>query len=312
MNITVFPENRQGQIELILSELAQLHPQSEVEKYSIEQNVLFFKSLHSVFSYVRWLYRTRKHIHDKDLLEINELLPDLDEIFHEKMAEIERRPSPGIIRPVVDYVSTLATDASQQKRFRIASLGSGSMEAERQIIEQLQKTEKVKPLTIVGFDISLNTRAFAEKNLSILSNVRVVRESKLTEQRLVALEQETHESILVVISDNDIFTLVSDFTAHIFDFVMTSLFLHHLHEAERMRLIREMRTLAPRVLNYDGYQNEIVIPILSITGWHSPVFLNAAILSTIRFPNRGEVLRLHAGAKIIFYNHGHYRATFSV
>jgi hypothetical protein len=93
---------------------------------------------------------------------------------------------------------------------------------------------------------------------------------------------------------------------------MTSLFLHHLQETNRTRLIKDMRILAPRTLNYDGYQNEIIIPVLSITGWHSPVFLNAAILSTIRFPSRVEVLRLHTGTEIIFYNHGHYRAIFSV
>lgn len=312
MKITAFPENRDTQIEFILSELSQLHPQSEMERYSIEQNTLFFKSLRSVFSYARWLYRTRKHIRDKDLLEINELLPALDEVFHTKMAEIERRPRPGIIRPVVDYIVALVTEVPQEKRFRVASLGSGSMEAERQIIEQLQKAGNGRLLTIVGFDISSNTRTFAEKNLGSLRNVRIVQETALTETRLDALEQETQESILVVIADNDIFTLVSDFASHMFDLVMTSLFLHHLHETDRIRLVEMMRALAPQTLNYDGYKNEIVIPILSITGWHSPVFLNAAIFSTVRFPSRIEVLCLHPSAHVDFYNHGHYRAIFSI
>lgn len=311
MSITTFPNTRDEQIKLILSELSNLHPKSDTEKYAIEQNILFFKSIQSVFSYGRWLYGTRKHIRSKDLLEVNELLPDLDEIFHAKMAEIERRAHPGIIRPIVEYVTEFATNLSQGKRLRIASLGSGSMEVERQIIEQLQKTKNVKPLTIVGFDVSPNTRAFAAKNLSVLTNVRIVQEEiKLTEERLAVLERETQEPILVVISDNDIFALSSYFTPHAFDLVVTALFLHHLNEADRIRLVEQMRTFASRTLNYDGYKNEIVIPILSMTGWNSPVFLNAAIFSTIRFSDRAETLRLHTDTKIDFYGHGHYRAIF--
>ena len=312
MDNRVFPESRDKQIEFILSELDQLHPKSEVEKHAIEENVLFFKSLRSVLVYVRWLYGLRKHIQGENLLEINELLPSLDEVFHAKMAEIERRPRPGIIRPVVDYITKLASDGSEEKRLRVASLCSGSMEAERQSIELVQQIgNTTRRLTIVGFDISPHTRAFAEKNLGKLTNIRVVRETRLTEERLSALEQETEEPILVVISDNDIFTLASDFSSHAFDLVMTSLFLHHLDEVGRTELIEHMKVLAPRVLNYDGYQNEVVIPILSLTGWHSPVFLNAAIFSTIRFPSRTQVLGLHSGAQIDFYNHGHYRAIFS-
>lgn len=310
MSIGIFPNSRDEQIGLILSELAQLHPRSEAEKYAIEQNALFFKSIRSVFLYSRWLYGARKHIHKKDLLEINELLPDLDEIFHAKMAEVERRPFPGIIRPPVDYVTALTIHAPQGKRLRIASLGSGSMEVERQIIEQVQQKGELRPLTVVGFDISSKTRAFAGKNLSALANVRIVQETKLTEEKLAALERETQELILVVISDNDIFALSSDFAPRAFDLVMTILFLHHLHEEDRIRLVRQMRILAPRTLNYDGYQDEIVIPILSMTGWHNPVFLNAAVFSSIRFPSRIEAQNLHVDAQVHFYNHGHYSAAF--
>lgn len=311
MNSQVFPEFRDKQIEFILCELDQLHPKSEVERHAIEENVLFFKSLRSVPRYVRWLYGLRRRIQGESLLEINELLPNLDEVFHAKMAEIERRPRPGIIRPVVDYITRLASEGPEERRLRVASLGSGSMEAERQSIERIQQIGNTRRFTIVGFDISPHTRAFAEKNLGKLINVRVVQETRLTEERLSVLEQETQESILIVISDNDIFTLSSDFSSNAFDLVMTSLFLHHLDEVRRKELIEHMKTLAPRVLNYDGYQNEVVIPILSLTGWHSPVFLNAAIFSTIRFPSRTQVLGLHSGAQIDFYNHGHYRAIFS-
>lgn len=306
-----FPVAREEQIEFVLSWLRQLQPQTEIEKYAVEQNIIFFESIRSTSRYINWLYRLRKHIRGDDLLEINELLPELDEIFHAKMAEIERRPRPGIIRPVVDYITDLVKNTPRDKRFRIASLGSGSMEAERQSIERIQQMGNTRQLTIVGFDISPHTRVFAEKNLSNLTNVRIVQETGLTEEKLITLERETEESILIIISDNDIFTLSSDFSSQAFDLVMTSLFLHHLDEKRRIKLIEGMRFLASRVLNYDGYQNEVVIPILSITGWHSPVFLNAAIFSTIRFPSRTQVLDLHSGAQINFYSHGHYRAIFS-
>lgn len=311
MSIIIFPQARREQIELILSELHKLKPQSENEKYAIEQNILFFKSIRSTFSYLHWLYKTRRHIRRADLLEINELLPDLDKVFHAKMAEIERRPRPGIIRPIVEYVTKLVATSSQDKRYRIVSLGSGSMEVERQVIEKLQKIGCVQSMTIVGFDISQNTRAFAAKNLSSLPHVRIVQETTLTKKRLSELERETKESVLIVVSGNDIFTLLSDFSSDTFDFAMTALFLHHLHNAARSMLIENMRSVARRTLNYDGYQNEFVLLPLSITGWHSPVFLNAAIFSSIRFPNRFEVQRLHTEVQIDFYSHGHYRAIFS-
>ncbi|MFA6408364.1 MAG: class I SAM-dependent methyltransferase [Candidatus Paceibacterota bacterium] len=306
-----FPNIRDEQIEFILSKLGKLHPQSETEKYAIAENILFFKSIRSISGYINWLYRLRKQVRAQDLLEINELLPELDDVFHAKMAEIERRPRPGIIRPAVDYITELVTNASSNKRFRVASLGSGSMEVERQSIERVQQTLNTRSLTIIGFDISPNTRAFAGRNLNVLTNVRIVQESKLTERRLVEIEQETSESTLIVVSDNDIFKLSADFSSNAFNLVMTTLLLHHLQEAERTRLVRNMRVLAPYVMNYDGYQNEIVVPLLSLTGWGSPVFLNSAVFSTIRFPTRAEVLGLHEGAQITFYNHGHYRATFS-
>ena len=310
METRTFPSGRHERIDFILSELARLKPQSDTERYAIEQNRLFFESLKSKWSYFRWLYKVRDKIHGADLLEINELLPDLDEVFHEKMAEIERRPSPGIIRPLVDGVSAMVMETPQERRFRIASLGSGSMEAERQIIEQIQREGDPRPLTVAGFDISPRTRAFAEQNLSTLAGVRIVQVSGLTEEKLTTLEQETREPVLVVISDNDIFTLRSIFTLGTFDLVMTALFLHHLDETKRIQIIKDMRALAPKTLNYDGYKNEVVVPMLSVTGWGSPVFLNAAIFSTIRFPSRGEALKLHADAKVDFYKHGHYRAVF--
>lgn len=312
MDVDTFPNNRDAQIEIILSSLVQLSVQSNAEKYAIEQNLLFFKSIRSVFSYLRWLYKVRKHIHKEQLLEINELLPALDVIFHKKMAEIERRPSPGIVRPAVEHMKELITKSPHDRRLRIASLGSGSMEVERQIIEQLQKDRFKGMLSVIGFDVSPNTRSFAERNLSELPNVRIVQASKLTEKKLLALEQETREPILIVISDNDIFTLRSSFTSQTFDLVMTALFLHHLSETKRKQLINDMRALAPETLNYDGFMTETIIPILSITGWHSPVFLNAAIFSSVRFPSRTEVQTLHAGARVDFYKHGHYRAIFSV
>ena len=311
METRAFPSGRREQIDFVLSELSRLQPQSDKERYSIEQNRSFFEALKSRWSYFRWLYKVRKKIRAVNLLEINELLPDLDEVFHEKMAEVERQPSPGIIRPLVDAVSIMVTEASQERRFRIASLGSGSMEVERQIIEQIQNRKNPRPVTVAGFDVSPRTRVFAARNLAGLTQAKIVQVSGLTEEKLEALERETQELVLIVISDNDIFTLKSTFTPNAFDLIMTALFLHHLDEDARVRIVEDMRTLAPQTFNYDGYKNEIVVPMLSVTGWRSPVFLNAAIFSTIRFPNREEALKLHAGAKIDFYKHGHYRATFS-
>ncbi len=288
-----------------------LHPQTESEAYAIEQNERFFQAVRSVPSYIRWLYGARMNMRSEDLLEVNELLPDLDVVFHSRMAEVERKPRPGIIRPIVESITRFVRQAPKGKRFRIASLGCGSMEAERQGIEAVNRNGTAQKMTVVGFDTSARTRQFAQKNLSSLADVRVVREERLTKSRLIELEQETSENVLVIISGNDIFTLASDFTPGTFDLVMTALFLHHLDKERRTRLVEHMSVLAPHTLNYDGYKNEMVIPLLSITGWGSPVFLNAAVFSSIRFMGREGVSRLHAGAKIDFYNHGHYRAVSS-
>lgn len=309
--MVTFPNTRTEQISFILSRLNELKQQSNESSYAIEQNIKFFESVSSISRYIKWLYGARRTICGTDLLEINELLPELDEEFHAKMAEMERQPSPGIIRPLVDSVIEVAQCAPPGSRFRIASLGSGSMEVERQITERLQRQSVTRPLTIVGFDISQNTRAFAKKNIGTLERVRVVAETGLTQARLYQLEQETQESVLVIVADNDIFTIASDFGQHSFDFAVTALFLHHLDTAGRVKIIEDMKIIAPQTLNYDGYKNEIVVPILSVAGWGSPIFLNAAIFSTVRFPSRTEVRTLHHGAQIDFYKHGHYRAIFS-
>ncbi len=304
------PNDRDVQIINIISRLEQLRPHSEREKYAIEQNVAFFKSIRSVALYLQWVFGVRKHIRREDLLEINELLAELDEIFHAKMAEIERRPNPGIVTPAVDFVTDHAIHISHGERVRLVSLGSGSMEIERQAIERLQKGGYTSPMTIVGLDLAPNARVYAEKNLRSLVQVRVVQETQLTEERMFSLEKETKESVLVIIADNDIFSLASEFTPHVFDLSMTLLLLHHLSTEKRIQLVNMMRIVASHTLNYDGYRSEIAFLFLSLTGWHSPIFLNAAVFSTVRFPSKSEVVHLHSNAQITFYKHGHYRAIF--
>ncbi|MBU6323193.1 nitroreductase family protein [Patescibacteria group bacterium] len=306
------PTERRAQLDAVAAKLGMLSYGLPDQQYAVEQNILFFESLRSPLRYLTWLYGARKRIRREHLLEINELLPELDEIFHEKMSEIERRPRPGIIEPVVGYLTESAARVPGGTRLRIASLGSGSMEAERQFIERLGAHDAHCPVTIVGFDISSGARAYAERNLRNLPGVRFIHVSGLTKEALLDYEREAGDSILVIAADNDIFTLPTAFPPHFFDIAMTVLFLHHLPEGERARLVAEMRDFASRTLNYDGYRNEIVLPLLSLTGWHSPVFLNAAVFSSVRFNSRAEAAALHPDAVINFYNHGHYRATFPI
>ncbi len=304
------PKDRAGQIKHVLKKLKQIK-ETESDAYAVEQNILFFEAVQSIPRYIKWLYGTRRAVLRENLLEINEILPELDEEFHSKMAVVERQPRPGIVKPVVDFVCSLVHKESKNERFRIASFGSGSMEAERQSIERLHTERFDKPITIVGFDTSKNTREYAYKNISSLAHVRVVAEDFLTEERMFSLEKETTENVLVIISGNDIFSLNKVFQPATFSLAMTALFLHHLPTSLRADIVSRMRELAPHTLNYDGYRNEIVLPLISVTGWGTPVFLNAAIFSSIRFNSKASVLKLHDGAEISFYKHGHYLAVYS-
>ncbi len=308
----IFPQDREEQIEYILDRLNTLKETSESNKYAIEQNKLFFEAIQSVPKYLKWMYKTRKSINSSELLEINELLPELNEEFHQAMADMERQKRPGIIQPIVDFIYKLFLETKGNKRFRVASFGAGSMEAERQSIEQMHEHGIEKPITIVGFDSSSNTRKFAEKNMSSLPYVRVVMEDYLTEDKMLALESETSKQVLVIIAGNDIFLIEKDFQPYTFLLVMTALFLHHIDALSRAELVNKMRAYAKNTLNYDGYKNEIVVPIISMAGWKKPVFLNAAVFSSVRFPSKKEAVSLHKGSKISFYKHGHYRAIFSL
>lgn len=304
----IIQKNRKEQIKYILEKLQDIKKQSSKDTYAIDQNILFFKSIQSIPRYIKWLYGARKKIQNTKLLEINEILPELNEEFHLKMSLVERQARPGIISPLVDGICSVAKKDFESKRFRVASLGSGSMEVERQSIERLYKESFDKSMTIVGFDSSKNTREFALKNISSLPYARVVLEDKLTESKMIALEKETRESVLVIIAGNNIFSLEEYFRQNTFSLVMTALFLHHLPMTARINLIVKMRSFAKNIINYDGYQNEMVLPLISFTGWNNPVFLNAAIFSSIRFNTKNDIFKIYSDADVRFYKHGHYIA----
>ena len=199
---------------------------------------------------------------------------------------------------------------SKDSRIRIASLGSGAAEAERQFVTTLLSGDQVRNVTIMTIDTSELAHTLVAQTFNETHDPRVtiVRENVVSRDDLLRLEREHKTPVLIVQCQNDIFDLSREFQPRDFTVVMTMLFLHHLDNDGVIKLMEIMSVLGRYSLNYDGLRSDIHLLPQTLTGWSHPVFLNAVVFSNLRFATKQNIKRRHAGSSLRFYSHGHYLA----
>jgi hypothetical protein len=273
------------------------------DREAVEANLEFFQAARTLSGYLAWLLLRAWRLQPTTLLELTDFgFPRWDQAMHSKLIEVERRPFPGLITPLVERVVQVVSTA--QRPLVLVDLGCGSMEVERQVLQRLLTNAPRQPVVFVGIEKSSAVQALAMENLRPLRPQVDVRQAEIIgREELEELMKQRTSPFLVVLCRNDVFGLDQTFPAGWFDVVFHSLFAHHLTRGDRERVLSVARKVAKRVIEYDALRSWGLMLPQSLTGWQSPVFLNAAIFSNLRCCRKRDVRRRVArgGGQLSFH-----------
>ena len=189
------------------------------------------------------------------------------------------------------------------------NFGSGGMEVERQVIEHLLSNRIKTPVIFIGVDTSDATKIIAKENLKIFGDAILIKEEENIDQDyLESLLKNVDIKPTIILCKNNIFTLLKVFRRETVHLIYHSLFKHHLSNSEKRDLDIVSEFLSKNSIEYDGYKSWFHIVFShTIMGWHDPVFLNATILSDLRYFTKRE-LRQHVqrDRKLRFFAIGTY------
>lgn len=302
-------EIRKNQIDQIITDLkiAKTETSDRDRLYAIDQNIAFFEAAKSLPRFVVWIFTKMFKVDKRRLLEINDILPKWDKEMHIKLMEIEQRKFPGLIKPLVDRIVEFIK--KENCPLVLADIGSGGMEAERQVIERLIKDDYKQPIVFIGVDQSPSAHEIAKENLSIFKDKIQYRNIDQLSDPILEDIKKFNVGITVIACRNDIFNLDKIFGQNIFDLSYHSLFKHHLNEQQQKELDRILKFTSKKVLEYDGFRSNIFLFLQIKSGWNHPAFLNAAVFSNLRFNKQRNLISQsrQKNKKISFFKHlGNY------
>lgn len=296
-------KKRRIEIGRILEKLREFENDSRYggRLYAIEENIRFAEAMKSLSRYIWWLLTRVPKIDGSKLLELTDFpVEEWDVRMHKRLVEMERKDRPGLVKPLVKKIVEFIL--KENKSLTLANLGAGGMEVDRQVISELIDKKYDKPIIFIGVDKSPITNKIAKENLNSLGRgIEIFDIENLTKDRLGEIKK-TNKGIAVVLCKNDIFNLGVEFPPKYFDLVYSSLFKHHLTEADKERLDKIIKNISKKSLEYDGYKNWLVVPLQTLVGWNYLLFLNAEIFSNLRFKEKKILMSSSRNkGKIWFY-----------
>ena len=307
--------NQINQILLDLRAIAKATTDKD-KLYAIEQNMILFEATKSLARYLWWVVTKMPRIDPERLLEINDLLPKYDSEMHKQLNIIERRKFPGLIRKIVEEITRFII--SSERDLILLSIGSGSMELERQVMTALIKQGYDKKVVFGAVNQSPLAHKMAGENLSSLaSHVEFYFSEKINQDYIQDVKDKSSKNFSIIQCHNNIFSLDEIFSENYFDVVYNSLFIHHLNQqqAEKIRLIA--LHIAKKYFEYDGFKQVPQVIPQSFFAWFSPVLLNGSILSGLRYVEKNKLLEnarilnaIKIRSDVNFYKIGHYLQKF--
>lgn len=230
--------------------------------------------------------------------------------MYKSLIRVERNKFISLVEPLVQavYKKIIEKDSS----FILASLGSGSMEVEKQTLERLFKNRpESKPCIIIGIDISTTSKDWSKRNLSSLGDkIEIIEKDNLDSEFLneIKLSLKKHT---VILAKNNIFELENNFPKRSVDLIYSCLFRHHLNDEQKSKLNKLYTNWADNVLEYDGFKSWLNMIPQTIVGWNEPVFLNSEIFSNLRFYPKSKVRNILKGSRVKYFYNGYYLLEYS-
>jgi hypothetical protein len=257
--------------------------QTATYKEAVSENIGFFKSSYSFFSFYKWLYKKGPKIRRENLLELMDIDADspyaVDLIT--SLAALEARVYPGMITPLVRKICRYVRE---EESMLIINLGSGAMEVEKQVIARLIRSENKKPVIFVGIDKLQRAHAFARQNLNVFGpDVDIIEKEVMDDDSLNMISANKKSLYTVVLCSNDVFSFDKRFISTRFDLAFNCFFKHHFDVSSSEKIDSALKKFSKKVIEYDGLNNNFNSFTQTVFVWNNPVLLNGAVFSNLRY-----------------------------
>jgi hypothetical protein len=290
---------RRAEIDAVLTDLRELLTTDNAHQYTIEENIAFFEALRTRVRFLSWLVGRRKRLDKTRMLEVTDFdFSHWQERLYLDLSAVARKSFPGLVKPLVAELSRLVRELSEsQECVRLASIGCGPMEVERQLMEAARKAGIEERLLIIGVDSSSAAYRCAENNLAS-SGVR-----------LTALDENANLEAVspgVYFVESDAARFADTYGPRLFDVLYHARFVHHIPTDDLAALEGELQKRTRIYLEYDDYQSVPSLLGPLFTAWRHPVLLNGAIISWTRDRLRSELAAAYGDTARFFNPPGTY------
>ena len=262
--------------------------------YALKANLDFFRSLYRFRDFWHWFRRERPKLDGKRLLELSDFHLSngkWERMLQRELLEIEKWKFPDLLGRIRKEILKQIAELNQLERHLIlVSVGSGSMEIERQLITKLRERKSIQKIIFFGIDNSDASLDIATDNLSDLG-VKLLRISHLDQNKVNQLKQELKsEQYAIILANSDALKLESYFGRKNIDLIYHSKFKHHLPDNLKNELDQMIERVAKRGIENDDL-NSWIINLGSIkANWKNRlILLNGALLSFLRDPSKEEL-----------------------
>jgi len=287
--------DRKELIDEIIADLEAHKRSGQCENlYALEANLVFFHSLYRFRDFWRWFRKVRPTLDGKRLLELSDFhLSDgkWERMLQRELLEIEKWKFPDLLGRIRKELLKQIKELNQpEQHLTLVSIGSGSMEIERQLIIKLRERGNRQKIIFFGIDNSDASLDIANENLTGLG-VKILRISDIGQAKINQLKGELKsEHYVIVLVNGDALKLESYFGPKNIDLVYHSKFKHHLPDNFKSGLDCMIETVAKRGVEYDDLDCWIINIGSVKANWKNHlILLNGALLSFLRDPSKEEL-----------------------
>ena len=300
---------RKDKIKQILKYLESQDIHENTQAIDIKENLFFFKSIQFFSSFILWYFRYAFKKNNSKIAEFTDFCNEqFNAEFYVSLAKLERGFFPGLIKPLVKRIQKKIRD---EKIATVLVLGSGPMEIERQIISNLIKNKNKKPYCFIGIDQSKSAQQAAISNLEELKdNVQFIKCNAMDIEKMIRKTQENNKIYTIILCNDDVFSLQKNENDYKFDLVVSSLFIHHLDEKQKVKFEQIVLTLSDNIIEYDGYRKPLVFLLQTLFTWRNPILMNGAAFSNLRYEKKKTLKQISKKWKMKFFLKGTYIKEF--
>lgn len=281
---------RLEQINEILKDLEDLKKRGFENMYAVEENIKFFRALYSLPRYARWLIKEMPKIDGSRLLELSDFHlhnGKWESILQKELLALEKKKIPDVLRGLrKEIVKQIENLAGAKEMLLLVSVGSGTMEIERQVVRDLRARGSAQKITFVGIDNSEASIKAAQENLAELYIPIAMLQSLDSQTIQNTLLAPSSDQYKVFIFNGDALKLEEYFQPKSVDIVFHSRFKHHLPDGVKDKFDEMLTKTSNKIIEHDDLNGWFLLLFSTIFNWRKPILMNGAVFSCLRDPKK--------------------------